>query len=478
MPTNPDVRRAIAGVVVVGCTWLNPVDGFAAASGEAAPPQGRFAFRSYDSTDGLNNLAVRVLLQDRDGLLWAGTEDGLHRYEGGRFRHFGQAAGLPSAEITALHESADGTLWVKDLELRHLPETSATPYRGEGEKVVRSFTFKDRPITQDSLFDSAHGWRYSVLEPTTVRLFELRDPQVEEGRLIFRCRMKSKDAAGVSPSLRIRYPDGVEVRQAKSQPNVAEGTTDWVTYAVSHALRKELRPERVSLEVEMRGRPKDRPFGNEIWIKDVELLQAPAEPIASTTIADLPVPGFFMSRLHRSSDPENTWGYCPAVVMYLGSRPLVCFGVQQRSKEEGRYLYMILFKTGADYAASFGAGSDGHSTTDEAHDVATIELGDQKLEVVYDFQADKQTQKIVREALKINGEEVARGGPHVFLADLTQPVLTLKPIDVPLPAKIPDLADEDHSSWPQTLLTEVFKLSAKSPEIQEFLSTGPVQIPE
>lgn len=102
----------MAGVVVVGCAWLNPVDGFAAASGEAAPPQGRFAFRSYDSTDGLNNLAVRVLLQDRDGLLWAGTEDGLHRYEGGRFRHFGQAAGLPSAEITALHESADGTLWV------------------------------------------------------------------------------------------------------------------------------------------------------------------------------------------------------------------------------------------------------------------------------------------------------------------------------------------------------------------------------
>jgi diguanylate cyclase (GGDEF)-like protein len=112
MPPNRDVRRAMAGVVVVGCAWLNPVDGFAAASGEAAPPQGRFAFRSYDSTDGLNNLAVRVLLQDRDGLLWAGTEDGLHRYEGGRFRHFGQAAGLPSAEITALHESADGTLWV------------------------------------------------------------------------------------------------------------------------------------------------------------------------------------------------------------------------------------------------------------------------------------------------------------------------------------------------------------------------------
>jgi diguanylate cyclase (GGDEF)-like protein len=113
MPPDRDVRRRamLAGLLVFAVAWLNAAESLA-APGDAAPPPGRFAFRSYDSADGLNNLAVRALLQDRHGLLWVGTEDGLHRYEGGRFRHFGPDAGLPSSEITALHESPDGTLWV------------------------------------------------------------------------------------------------------------------------------------------------------------------------------------------------------------------------------------------------------------------------------------------------------------------------------------------------------------------------------
>jgi len=174
---------------------------------------------------------------------------------------------------------ANGTLWVKDLELSHLPGQSETRFRREAEKVVRSFTFKDRPITQDTLFDSVHGWRYSVVETKTVRLFEIQDPQVETGRLIFRCRMKSKDAAGASLSLRIRYPDGVEVRQVEEEPDTAQGTTDWATYAVSRALRTEIRPERVTLAVEMKGASSQTPRPeNYVWIKDVELLVETAPP--------------------------------------------------------------------------------------------------------------------------------------------------------------------------------------------------------
>ncbi len=72
----------------------------------------RYNFKFYGEEEGLQNLAVQVVLQDRDGFLWVGTQNGLYRYDGSRFAAFGKNEGLPGARIEALHESIDGTLWV------------------------------------------------------------------------------------------------------------------------------------------------------------------------------------------------------------------------------------------------------------------------------------------------------------------------------------------------------------------------------
>src|ERR1700746_1370489 len=72
----------------------------------------RYNFKFYGEEEGLQNLAVQVVLQDRSGFLWAGTQNGLYRYDGSRFVRYGPAEGLPGARIESLHESTDGTLWV------------------------------------------------------------------------------------------------------------------------------------------------------------------------------------------------------------------------------------------------------------------------------------------------------------------------------------------------------------------------------
>jgi len=41
-----------------------------------------------------------------------GTENGLYRYDGNRFRHFGKAQGLSEGHVTALHVDPAGRLWV------------------------------------------------------------------------------------------------------------------------------------------------------------------------------------------------------------------------------------------------------------------------------------------------------------------------------------------------------------------------------
>ena len=72
----------------------------------------QYAFKIYSKQEGLRNQVINCLLQDHEGFLWVGTENGLYRYDGYRFQFFGHEDGLPDQTIQSLHESSGGTLWV------------------------------------------------------------------------------------------------------------------------------------------------------------------------------------------------------------------------------------------------------------------------------------------------------------------------------------------------------------------------------
>ena len=98
----------------------------AALAGPGPLAAQRYNFKFYGEEEGLQNLVVQVMLQDRAGFLWAGTENGLFRYDGSRFTSFGKADGLPAGRIESLHESVDGTLWIgTQLGLATLPAPPA-----------------------------------------------------------------------------------------------------------------------------------------------------------------------------------------------------------------------------------------------------------------------------------------------------------------------------------------------------------------
>src|SRR5580698_2257179 len=72
----------------------------------------RFTFKAYTQLEGLVNLNINCMLQDRAGFLWLGTDNGLSRYDGARFATFGKADGLTSPYILALSQDSTGRLWV------------------------------------------------------------------------------------------------------------------------------------------------------------------------------------------------------------------------------------------------------------------------------------------------------------------------------------------------------------------------------
>ncbi|MDZ4799807.1 MAG: ATP-binding protein [Bryobacteraceae bacterium] len=71
-----------------------------------------YSFRYYGSDEGLTNLAVKTIFQDRTGFLWVSTENGLFRFDGQRFRRYGAEDGMPRSLACSIAETRDGILLV------------------------------------------------------------------------------------------------------------------------------------------------------------------------------------------------------------------------------------------------------------------------------------------------------------------------------------------------------------------------------
>ena len=69
-----------------------------------------YRFRSFGVAEGLNNLAIRRIYQDRVGFIWVSTENGIFRYDGDRFEAFATEQGIPLNSGVAFGDAPDGSL--------------------------------------------------------------------------------------------------------------------------------------------------------------------------------------------------------------------------------------------------------------------------------------------------------------------------------------------------------------------------------
>jgi signal transduction histidine kinase/streptogramin lyase len=99
----------------------------------------RYVFETIGGDQGLRDLVVTTLCQDRNGFLWVGTPSGLFRYDGHRLLGFTTRDGLPDTSITALYESPDGTLWVGTYH--GLAWRSGTGFTASGNPELRQFIY-------------------------------------------------------------------------------------------------------------------------------------------------------------------------------------------------------------------------------------------------------------------------------------------------------------------------------------------------
>jgi signal transduction histidine kinase/ligand-binding sensor domain-containing protein len=84
------------------------------AAAQTPMPLAGYRVSSWIETDGLPSGAIWALAQDGAGYLWIGTDSGLARFDGERFRTWDELGGapLPEGAVGSLTIAADGSLWV------------------------------------------------------------------------------------------------------------------------------------------------------------------------------------------------------------------------------------------------------------------------------------------------------------------------------------------------------------------------------
>ena len=134
----------------------------------------QYSFRHYGAAEGLQNQVILSLAQDGAGYIWSGSEAGLYRYDGARFRLMGAAEGLPcTAEVHALHVAADGALWAN---------TCSAIFRFDGQRFHAIPGFTAMLSGAQRMADAASG---GVLVATPSGLYEVL-PAASAGSFSFR----------------------------------------------------------------------------------------------------------------------------------------------------------------------------------------------------------------------------------------------------------------------------------------------------
>ena len=117
-------------------------------------------YRRFTTADGLPTSEVYVMKQDRQGVLWLGTDHGLCSYDGTTFRTYSTRQGLTDNTVFRIEEDAGGRIWVLTYSgsVFYLEEDSIRPF--PHNKVLTDRTRKYVPT--DLQVDAAGGVRLNV----------------------------------------------------------------------------------------------------------------------------------------------------------------------------------------------------------------------------------------------------------------------------------------------------------------------------
>jgi len=120
----------------------------------------------------------------------------------------------------------------------------------------------DKQISSDG-----HGsLRITATEPRTVQLFEIKDVNVENAKLIYRAQVRTENLKGqIYMEIRCHFPNKVELFSRRRLTQMM-GTEDWTKQEAVYYLANGMKPDNIKLNLIINGT-------GTVWIDDVRLLK-------------------------------------------------------------------------------------------------------------------------------------------------------------------------------------------------------------
>jgi hypothetical protein len=125
-------------------------------------------------------------------------------------------------------------------------------------------------LDKDNSSDGKGSLRIQTTKPTTVRLFEVNDIDVENARLTYQARVRTKDVQGQVYLEMWCHFSGKGEFFSRGLQNAATGTANWMTMETPFFLKKGEKPDLVKLNLVING-------AGTVWIDDVRLLKGPLQ---------------------------------------------------------------------------------------------------------------------------------------------------------------------------------------------------------
>ena len=174
-----------------------------------------------------------------------------------------RAESYSTVRETTLEELQKAKIEIATSELKHY-SLDSMEWIIEQDKVTI-----DRQISSDG----NGSLRIEATEPTTVRLFETGDVDIENARLIYQAKLRTENVEGqVYLEMWCRFSSpgfpGIAESFSKGLMNSLSGSTDWTIQETPFLLQKGENPDNVKLNLVIEGK-------GTVWIDDIRLLKGP-----------------------------------------------------------------------------------------------------------------------------------------------------------------------------------------------------------
>jgi hypothetical protein len=151
--------------------------------------------------------------------------------------------------------------------LNWLKSRFAGPKPAGPPQVLRVFAPDQPTITQIGIRVEHGAWHIDArAEEQKIRLFEVKNPAVEQCLLTYRAELKAEGLQGRAfLEMWCRLPGRGEFF-SKGHQQAVSGTVNWARYEIPFYLRRGQKPELIKLNVVVEGQ-------DTVWLRDVELLK-------------------------------------------------------------------------------------------------------------------------------------------------------------------------------------------------------------